>query len=83
MLLGGNGMAIHYQCRHCGIKLGTLDQYSIETERLGLHTLNGEERQDFVSYQSNGDVNIKSICEDCQESLEKNPEFYQNDFLIH
>lgn len=76
-------MGIHYHCRHCGIKMGTLDQNSIETERLGFHTLNDEERQDMITYNSNGDIHIKSICEDCQESLEKNPEYYQNDFLIH
>jgi len=76
-------MAIHYHCRHCGVKLGTLDQYSVETEQLGFHKLNDEERQDMISYNDNGDLQIKSICEDCQESFEKNPEYYQNDFLIH
>lgn len=75
-------MSIHYHCRHCGIKLGTLEQQFIETEKLGLHKLTDEERHEMVSYQSNGDVFIKSICEDCHESLAKNPELYQNDFLI-
>ena len=37
----------------------------------------------MISYNYNGDIQIKSICEDCQESFEKNPEYYQNDFLIH
>jgi len=76
-------MAIHYHCRHCGVKLGTLTQFSIDSEQLGLHTLTDEERQDMVTYSSEGEIQIKSICEDCQESLEKNPEYYQNDFLIH
>ena len=76
-------MAIHYHCRHCGVTLGTLDNNSIESERLGFHKLNDEERHDMISYSYNGDLQIKSICEDCQESLERNPEFYQNDFLIH
>ncbi|WP_071393067.1 anti-sigma-F factor Fin family protein [Bacillus tuaregi] len=76
-------MAIHYHCRHCGVKLGSLDQVAVDSQRLGLHTLSDEERQDMVTYNSKGDIQIKSICEDCQESLEKNPEYYQNDFLIH
>ena len=76
-------MAIHYHCRHCGVKLGTLDHNSIESERLGFHKLNDEERHDMISYNYNGDLQIKSICEDCQELLERNPEYYQNDFLIH
>ena len=76
-------MSIHYHCRHCGVKLGILEQSLVEVERLGLHTLNEEERQEMVKYQSNGDVHVKSICEDCQESLQRNPDYYQNDFIIH
>ena len=60
-----------------------LNNNSIESERLGFHKLNDEERQDMITYNYNGDLQIKSICEDCQESLERNPEYYQNDFLIH
>ena len=37
----------------------------------------------MVTYDSNGDIQIKSICEDCQESLKRNPDYYQNDFIIH
>lgn len=76
-------MALKYQCRHCGLDMGTLNQLSVESERLGLSTLTDEERIEMVSYDSNGDIHIKSICEDCHESLERNPEFYQNDYLIH
>jgi hypothetical protein len=83
LLVGGNSMAIHYHCRHCGIKLGTIDQTFVEAERLGFNTLNDEERQDIITYNHNGDLNVKSICEDCQESFNKNPEYYQNEFLIH
>ena len=43
-------MSIHYHCRHCRVKIGTLDQSLVETERLGLHTLNDEERQEMVTY---------------------------------
>ena len=76
-------MAIHYHCRHCGMKLGTLEQVSLESERLGFNKLSDEEREEMITYHENGDLHIKSICEDCQESFQKNPEFYQNDFLIH
>ena len=83
VLLGGNSMAIHYHCRHCGMKLGTIEQVSVEADRLGFTKLTDEERQEIITYNENGDLHIKSICEDCQESLQKNPEYYQNDFLIH
>jgi hypothetical protein len=77
------GMAIHYHCRHCGMQIGSLNQISIDSERLGIHTLTDEERRDLIAYQSNGDIAVKSICEDCHESLERNPEYYQNEFIIH
>lgn len=75
-------MAIHYHCRHCGLELGTLDHLSVHSERLGLHKLTEDERLDMVSYSSNGDIQIKAICEDCQELLQRNPDYYQYDFLI-
>lgn len=76
-------MAIHYYCRHCGIKLGSLEKHIISSEKLGLHKLTDHERKEMVQYESNGDISIKSICEDCQESLERYPDFHQNDYLIH
>ncbi|WP_174734819.1 anti-sigma-F factor Fin family protein [Mesobacillus harenae] len=76
-------MAINYFCRHCGTKMGSLDSMSVHTESLGLHKLTDEERQTMVSYENTGDVHIKSICEDCQESLERNPDYHQYDYLIH
>ncbi len=76
-------MTIHYHCRHCGTKLGSLDQASIHSEALGLHKLTEQERQDMVTYDSSGDIHITAICEDCQESLERNPDYHQYDFLIH
>ncbi|MEQ2529023.1 anti-sigma-F factor Fin family protein [Robertmurraya yapensis] len=76
-------MALKYHCRHCGVHIGTIDNLSVDTEKLGLHKLTDEERMDMVSYDLTGDINITAICEDCQESLERNPAYYQNDYLIH
>ncbi|UII56012.1 anti-sigma-F factor Fin family protein [Cytobacillus spongiae] len=76
-------MAIHYHCRHCGVKIGTIDNMSVYTEKLGLHKLTDEERQDMISYDSTGSLQIKAICEDCQESLQRNPDYHQYDYLIH
>lgn len=76
-------MAIHYHCRHCGTKLGSLEQTSIHSEALGLHKLTDEERQEMVVYEQSGDIYIKAICEDCQELLDRNPDYHQYDFLIH
>nr|WP_263323937.1 anti-sigma-F factor Fin family protein [Neobacillus sp. Marseille-Q6967] len=76
-------MSIHYHCRHCGTNIGSIEQTSIQSETLGLHKLTQEERQEMVSYDPTGNIHIKAICEDCQEALERNPEFHQYDFLIH
>jgi hypothetical protein len=83
MLIGGTELAIHYHCRHCGQKLGSLNDLTLDYEPLGLHTLNQEEKNDMVHHHSSGDVYVQSICEDCQESLERNPDFHQYDYLIH
>lgn len=75
-------MAIHYYCRHCGTKIGSIDQIPVHSESLGLHKLSEQERLEMVSYDSSGDIRITSICEDCQEALERNPDYHQLDFLI-
>lgn len=76
-------MSMHYYCRHCGTKIGSLDQMNVHSESLGFHKLTEEERHDMIKYESNGDIHIRSICEDCQESLERNPNYHENDYLIH
>jgi Protein of unknown function (DUF2757) len=76
-------MAIQYHCRHCGVQMGKLDNMSLHSEKLGLHKLTDQERLDMVSYDNAGDIHTKAICEDCHESLERNPDYYQNDYLIH
>jgi hypothetical protein len=76
-------VAIHYHCRHCGTNIGSIENTSIHSETLGLHKLTNLERQEMVAYDPSGNVHITSICEDCQEALERNPEYHQYDFLIH
>ncbi|MBM7650300.1 hypothetical protein JOC78_003286 [Bacillus ectoiniformans] len=76
-------MAIQYHCRHCGVQVGSLSDPVISSHRLGIHTLTEHERKDMIHYQPNGNISIKTICEDCQESLERNPDFHQYDYFIH
>ncbi|PLR93301.1 anti-sigma-F factor Fin family protein [Bacillus sp. T33-2] len=76
-------MAIHYFCRHCGVKIGSLHRMSVHADHLGIHKLTDEERHDMVTYENTGDIHIKSICEDCQEALERNPDLHEHDYLIH
>jgi hypothetical protein len=75
-------LAIHYHCRHCGTKIGSIEKTSVNSESLGLHKLTDQERHEMINYDNSGDIFITSICEDCQEALERNPEYHQYDFLI-
>jgi hypothetical protein len=72
----GRGMAIHYRCRHCKTHVGTIDQHTVSASKLGFVELSTEERQELLSYKENGDIDVTITCEDCQESLERNPEFH-------
>ncbi|MDZ5474327.1 anti-sigma-F factor Fin family protein [Bacillus sp. 31A1R] len=76
-------MAINYQCRHCGVNMGTIDHLSVHSHQLGINMLTDEERLDMVDYDQSGNIKVKSICEDCQESYQRNPDLHQYDYLIH
>lgn len=75
-------MALHYFCRHCGVKVGSLDQTSVSSEHLGFQQLTDDERLDMITYESTGDIHVKTICEDCQEALERNPDLHQYERFI-
>ena len=70
-------MALHYYCRHCGVKVGSLDHSYVNSEQLGFNHLTNDERNDMISYMDNGDLHVKTICEDCQAALERNPDYHQ------
>jgi hypothetical protein len=36
--------------------------------------LTPEERRDIISYNIDGDVTVKVVCDYCREALEENPE---------
>ncbi|ATH93992.1 peptide ABC transporter permease [Bacillus glycinifermentans] len=75
-------MALHYYCRHCGVKVGSLDHSYVNSKQLGFDHLTNEERNDMISYMDNGDLHVKTICEDCQEALERNPDYHQYQSFI-
>ncbi|MDT2048740.1 peptide ABC transporter permease [Priestia aryabhattai] len=75
-------MSIHYFCRHCHAKVGMIEGKEYSTEKLGFHHLTADERQELVQYQANGDLTVKTICEDCQEALDRNPDYHQYETFI-
>lgn len=67
-------MSVNYICRHCGTMLGQIEQEGVSEYRLGFHFLTPAERRDIISYNQNGDVVVKVICDYCKEALEAHPE---------
>ncbi|MGC4378598.1 anti-sigma-F factor Fin family protein [Fictibacillus sp. Mic-4] len=69
-------MAIHYTCKHCKHRIGTLNDVELTSQQLGFHELTHEERQEMIVYDNKGDIHVKTVCEDCQEALDRNPDYY-------
>ncbi|OAS19481.1 anti-sigma-F factor Fin family protein [Paenibacillus oryzisoli] len=65
---------IKYICRHCHTFVGEINQRAITEQQLGFHFLTPDERRDIISYNTNGDVTVRVVCDYCREALEANPE---------
>lgn len=75
-------MAIVYTCKHCGKEIGKLDQQTVDATMLGLDRLSTEDKREMIHYQSNGDIHIQAICENCEDSLNSHPQYHELDFFI-
>lgn len=69
-------MSIHYRCRHCEMEIGEIPLDSVDDvmSRLQLHT--NEDTGNYMSVDQDGSTTISCICEECQRSLSRNPEYY-------
>ncbi|SDE53675.1 Protein of unknown function [Paenibacillus sp. UNCCL117] len=67
-------MAVTYTCRHCQTFIGEIRGGAASEFQLGFHFLTPEERRDIISYNPNGDITVKVVCDYCKEALEANPE---------
>jgi Protein of unknown function (DUF2757) len=69
---------VEYMCKHCQHKVGEVHQpswtYADAENRLGIGQLTAAERMESVSYQSSGTMRVQTVCENCQQALEHNPE---------
>lgn len=66
-------MAVRYVCRYCRTPVGEISE-QVSEFRLGFHSLTPEERNDIITYNSNGDVTVKLVCDYCNEALRNHPE---------
>ncbi|GGE54036.1 anti-sigma-F factor Fin [Pullulanibacillus camelliae] len=75
-------MDVFYHCRYCGTQVGHIKNSMFDTSQLGFDMLNNQERAELIKYNEQGHINVSTICEDCQEALENNPELHQFDSFI-
>ncbi|MDY7045112.1 MAG: anti-sigma-F factor Fin family protein [Bacillota bacterium] len=71
-----------YTCKHCGQEIGRLKQQVVDTSMLGLDQLTAKEKEEMITYKSNGDVQIEAICENCEDALGHHPHYHELDFFI-
>jgi len=67
-------MSVKYICRHCRTMIGVISSTQVNEYHLGFHFLTPKERSDIISYDTNGDVTVRVVCNYCGEALEANPE---------
>ncbi|HLR74790.1 MAG TPA: anti-sigma-F factor Fin family protein [Virgibacillus sp.] len=75
-------MSIVYKCRHCGHVIGKIEQNVVDTSMLGWDQLSADDKKEMIQYNVNGDIHIKAICENCEESLGRHPEYHELDYFI-
>ncbi|WP_280772193.1 anti-sigma-F factor Fin family protein [Salipaludibacillus daqingensis] len=75
-------MAIHYYCRHCHQKIGSIPS-TIDSRQLGIDQLNEQEKQEMIEYDTKGHVHIRTICEDCEQTLKQYPTYHEQESFIH
>ncbi|MBH0231837.1 anti-sigma-F factor Fin family protein [Halobacillus yeomjeoni] len=76
-------MKIRYFCRHCKNQVGELDAKQVDVSQLGFDLLNDEDQQQMVHMNSQGNMDIRTICDSCKETLDKHPNYHELDFFIH
>ncbi|UTW70567.1 DUF2757 family protein [Anaerobacillus sp. HL2] len=54
-------VTIQYWCRHCGIEVGKLEHNRIESESLGFHQLDQNERTEMIKYDEVGNIHVKQF----------------------
>ncbi|KGX85481.1 anti-sigma-F factor Fin family protein [Pontibacillus litoralis] len=70
-------MAIVYQCRHCKQRLAALAHEQVNANDLGLQHLSEQERLEMIQLHENGDMQVNTICEHCQEAIELHPHYHE------
>ncbi|HJF32873.1 MAG TPA: anti-sigma-F factor Fin family protein [Sporosarcina psychrophila] len=69
-------MAIRYTCRHCETEIGILPFESVKETVLLLQQIDEGEAEQFLTYEKDGALTVRCICEQCEQSLQRFPDYY-------
>ncbi|MEI4771513.1 anti-sigma-F factor Fin [Psychrobacillus sp. FJAT-51614] len=69
-------MTIRYKCRHCETEIGQLPLDSIDEHFLKKNDITHEEKDLYIELGNEGEYTVQCICEECQSSLQKFPNYY-------
>jgi len=62
--------------------IGKLEQKVIDASMLGFNQLSNKEKEEMIHYNSNGDMEVHTICENCEQALGQHPNYHELDFFI-
>lgn len=65
---------VEYVCRFCQSSLGKLNSSVYSEVELGLDQLTPEEREDIISHDTDGQMRVQVVCENCEQILNHYPE---------
>ena len=69
-------MAIRYKCRHCETEIGSLPFESAKDTILLLQKMDETEEEHFLTCEKDGALTVRCICEQCEQSLRKFPDYH-------
>ncbi|MHA6260521.1 anti-sigma-F factor Fin [Sporosarcina sp. CAU 1771] len=69
-------MAIRYTCKHCEIEIGSLPFESAKDTVQLLQKMDETEEERFLTYEKDGALTVRCICEQCEQSLLTFPDYY-------
>lgn len=69
-------MAIRYTCRHCDTEIGSLPFESAKELIVEIQQLDDGRGERFITFENDGEVTVRCICEQCEQSLLAFPDYY-------
>lgn len=75
-------MTIKYVCKYCHNELATINS-SVTEQQLGFSALTEQDKQDMLSYDQIGNMQVNICCDYCYEALTAHPDLMQYNSPIH